>query len=158
GQPTEDAKSIVPGTVGFSRVSGGSLLQIQHRPPDGQPFPAAGLEHPKIATRRAVSFGGTLLNHLLSEPDDSPLIGETDVRIVLVEFVNRGTPTEVVEPGKELIPSLDPPREIGEDHDDLGVDPLGEVFHATLEPGLVDSTHGCGRNLASGFSAHEGFP
>src|SRR5262249_39110865 len=131
------------------------FLQVEHRPPDGNPCPALLLEHPQIPAGCTISFAGTLIDHLISKGGHSRIAGDIKLMIMLAEFLHRRVLAEIAKPRKKFFPSLDPPGKIGKDHDNLRMQHRGKVLDLAVQPRLVDSTHGRSRILAFGFVYHE---
>src|SRR5271157_3932895 len=123
------------------------LVEIEHRPPAGQPSPGLPGKDPKIPAARPEAGSFPLVNHLKSKACHSQ-IGD---RINLViEFVVRDDPgvlAEIHEAGDERVTACGSARETRKYHGNLRMDQRPHVLGATLEPGLIDRAEGLGHSF-----------
>ena len=86
------------GAKAFSLMLGGLLLDIEHRPPDGNPCAALTLEYPQVPTGRTVPLTGTLVNHFISERDHRRVTGNIDLMVIVTELMDFRVLTEITKP------------------------------------------------------------
>src|SRR5271157_1728744 len=123
------------------------LVEIEHRPPAGQPSPGLPGKDPEIPAARTEAGSFPLVNHLKSKARHSQ-IGD---RINLViEFVVRDDPgglAEIHEPGDERVAACGSTRETRKHNGDLRMDEPPHVLGATLEPRLIDRAESLGHSF-----------
>lgn len=114
--------------AGIARRSGGLLLHIKHRPPNGKPFTVLVLKHPEIPARRTIPFAGALVNHLKAKGHDGGVACQVDLLIGFTKFLDFRVVAKIPEPGKELFAALYSRAETRDGHNNLRMHQRREVI------------------------------